>query len=64
MKTSLTTLTGAVNLILEQVKLVESRLSRIENASGISELTRSIEQIEKQEREYNVANTEEVTRLQ
>lgn len=50
MKTSLTSLTGAVNCLLEQVKLLEGRLCRMEQVNvRVSELSRQIEQMREQE---------------
>lgn len=46
MKASLTSLTGAVNCILEQLKTLEGRLGRIEQRNDISRLTERVIQME------------------
>lgn len=46
MKASLTSLTGAVNCILEQLKAFEGRLGRIEQRNDFSRLTERITQME------------------
>lgn len=46
MKASLTSLTGAVNCILEQLKAFEGRLGRMEQGNDISRLTERITQME------------------
>lgn len=46
MKNSLTSLTGAVNCILEQLKTFEGRLGRIEQRTDIANLERRIAQME------------------
>lgn len=69
MKVSITTLTGAVNQLLQQVKLIETRLCKIEQGNNMAELSRRLEQIERQEHSNSdsievVASTLQVPRTE
>lgn len=59
MRTTLTSLTGAVNRLLEQVRLMENRLGTIERSTDTAELNRRLNEIERLG-QYGTSTTEEV----